>query len=511
MTARSLRPAVTLIGVMRGACRQVPTALLIAAVMLLPGAAATADTGDGAGDDVPAATDDATDAGHGADGVAEHPELALPDNAIPILLDADLGPRPRPLIEWGEPLLGPGKLGKGFRSPTGAIWTPALWVFGSLRTGVNYLDNGDDRDGQPQEILEWASRLDLIANLQLTGTERLVVGFQPLHQDGRFSSYTYRPESDRGWSDELNSQVTTLFFEGEFGQLFPTLDPTDRKRLDIGFAIGRQKIEFQDGIMFNDQIDSIGLTRNSMKFKGISNWRATVLFGWNDIHRDNNIEDEDALVFGVFNEIDTRLSTIEADVAWVTSSSDYGTPGDGLHWGLGSTQRFGFWNTTLRVNGSEALDLASDAVSDGVLVFGQISTTPRGTHDVVYLNLFWGIDRYSSAARDPTAGGPLGQTGLLFAAVGLGRFAPALGNRADDSWGGAVGYQRFWDDERTQLVVEAGGRESTTAYGPGATAVGARLQRKLAQRWLLQLDAYVAWPDGDERRTGVRSELQVSF
>ena len=91
MTARSLRPAVTLIGAMREACRRVPAALLVAAVMLLPGAAATADTGEGAGDDVPAATDDATDAGHGADGVAEHPELALPDKAIPILLDADLG------------------------------------------------------------------------------------------------------------------------------------------------------------------------------------------------------------------------------------------------------------------------------------------------------------------------------------------------------------------------------------------------------------------------------------
>ena len=35
----------------------------------------------------------------------------------------------------------------------------------------------------------------------------------------------------------------------------------------------------------------------------------------------------------------------------------------------------------------------------------------------MYANVFWGIDRFASAARGPTTGGPLGRTGILIAAA----------------------------------------------------------------------------------------------
>jgi len=413
---------------------------------------------------------------------ADGPRPYLSTEYIPFLSDEDLPERPAP-IEIGARFFAPGKLHRGLQLPTGAVWSPALWIFGTYRTGINFLD-----DGSGEALLEMPHRLDLFLNLQLTGTERLVLHLSPLHGNGRFTTFTFSPQGEDDFRDETNLEIEDLYFAGDFGEIFPNLDPEDRKDLDVGFSIGRQQIQFQDGIMFNDSIDSLGLVRNNIFLPGAVQTRATLLLGWGDVHRDDNKRDDNAVVVGFFTETDTRRSTIELDVAWVGSQLDQNSAGDGLYWGLGATQRIGFWNTTFRLNGSRALDEESAAVSDGVLLFGQISTQPPGTHDVVYVNAFWGIDRYSSAARSPTAGGPLGQTGLLFAAVGLGRFRPALGNRADESAGAAVGYQRFWHDDRTQLVLELGGR-ADTGGGPGAVALGARFQRKLGRRYLVQLDA----------------------
>jgi len=442
---------------------------------------------------------------------AEHQEdhqdhLALSDEPVPLLLDDDLPKRSGPLIEIGAPLLGPGKLGRGFELPTGAVWTPALWIFGTYRTSINVVDDG----GDAEKLVEWPHRLDLFFNLQLSGTERLVLGLQPLNDGRRFTTYTFSPDDASGWQWEGNLKVRTLFFEGDFGEIFPKLDPMDRKGLDIGFAVGRQQIEFQDGIMFNDQIDSIGITRNGLSLRGIPKIRTTFLFGWNDLNRGPDANQADALLFAFFGEADTPWSTLEVDLAYVDGELEAVSGGDGFYWGLGATQRFGFINSTVRVNGSHALDEETSSVTNGTLLFLQLSTSPRGRHDNVYLNGFLGIDNYSSVSRDPTTGGPLGGTGLLFAAVGLGRFPAALGNDADESWGLALGYQRFWDSDRTQLVIEAGGR-SRTDGGADEAAVGARVQRKLGRRYLLQFDAYVTRMEMGDTRTGVRSELRVNF
>src|SRR5882724_3792521 len=48
--------------------------------------------------------------------------------------------RPPPLIEWGDRFLGPGNLQRGFTLPTGANWTPSLWVYGDFRTAVQTFD-----------------------------------------------------------------------------------------------------------------------------------------------------------------------------------------------------------------------------------------------------------------------------------------------------------------------------------------------------------------------------------
>ena len=67
---------------------------------------------------------------------------------------------------------------------------------------------------------------------------------------------------------------------GAVGSLFPFLDKTGKKPLDLGFTVGRQPIIFQEGILISDTIDAVGLIRNNIPFAGTSNLQVSALYGW---------------------------------------------------------------------------------------------------------------------------------------------------------------------------------------------------------------------------------------
>ncbi len=440
-------------------------------------------------------------------GAAHAGEPTLSTEPIPMKTEDELPKRVPPLITIGpDEFLGSGNINEGIVLPTGAVWQPALWVYGDVRTSYNFVDGGDTGN----DIQEIVGRANLNFNLKLSGTERLFFQIQPINSDGAFTSYTIEPD-DEDFENELNLDVTALFFEGDFGEIFPDIDPDDRRALDIGFSVGRQQIFFQEGIMFNDVIDSVGLTRDTVIFPGVVDTRFTGLFGWGDLNRDDNEIDRDAKFVGLFTESDTAFSTVNFDFAYTFADEDNG--GDGFYYGVAATQRILGFNTSFRINGSEALDQESAAVSSGTLLFAQLSMTPHGTENVAYLDAFWGIDEYASAARSEDAGGPLGQTGLLFAAVGLGRYPAALGNRADDAFGGALGYQMFFNHELTQLTVEIGavGTNGEVAQVEDGVGVGARFQHSFADRYLVRLDGFAAIREERKETFGVRTEFRVQF
>jgi hypothetical protein len=441
-------------------------------------------------------------------------ESALSDEPLPYPSEEEFPDREGPLVEIGDPLLGTGNIGDGFTLPTGAVWNPALYIYGQARTGVAYFDNsGRDAVG------EWANRLDIFANLQLSGTERLFLGVSPLHtDDGAFSTWTFTGP-DSGYESELNFNLTSLFFEGDIGEIFPGLDPEDTGQWDIGFAVGRQLISFQAGQLINDNIDSIGIVKNNIAVTGLHNLRVTGLFGWNDIRRNDNISDDDAFLWGIFTEADFPKSTVEFDVIYVLSDEERerdlneSLSGDGFYAGLGATQRLGRFNTTFRGNVSVALENGSPAVDTGGLLFGEVSTYVEGTENIVYMNGFWGIEEFTSAARGGTAGGPLGNVGILFAATGLGTYPAALGNRPANSIGGAVGYQMFFNHFNTNLTFEAGGRTNTFEDDDsGGVALGTRFQHNVSKRALLQIDAHAAYYENiRDFGYAARTELRYQF
>lgn len=432
-------------------------------------------------------------------------ESELSDEPIPMATEEDLPQRTPPLIEIGPDFLGTGNLPDGIELPTGAVWTPAFWVFGNYRSAFSYFDNGRN-----DATVEWSNRLDLFGNLKLTGTERLLIGISPLREGGEFSGYTFEPDSQEGWDNAFNADITQLFFEGEVGEIFPNLDPADSGIFDLGFAVGRQPIFFQEGMMVDDTMDAVGVTRDTVIIPGLSvDTRFTALWGWNDVNRDDNREDREAHLFGLFSEGDWGASTVQFDAAFVESEED------GLNLGAASTQRIPIFgktvNTSFRINQSWALDDETQDVSTGTLLFAELNVTPYGTHDVLYTNAFWGIDEFSSAARDETAGGPLGRTGILFAAVGLGDYGAALSSRPDNVAGGAVGYQMFFNNERTQVILEAGAQLGTESSTPDEAAIGARVQQAIGDRYVIRLDGFVSDAEGRDPGAGARTEFRVNF
>ena len=426
--------------------------------------------------------------------------------------EEDLPARTPPIIEIGPEFLGVGNLDEGIELPTGAVWQPALWVFGEARTALQYFDGG-----QGTEVAEWANEVDLFANLRLTGTERVLLGISPISLDGggKFTGYIDEPDSQEGWYDRTNAIIRTLFFEGEFGEIFPDVDPDDSLGLDFGFSVGRQPLFFQEGMMINDTIDAVGLTRDTIIIPGVSvDVRSTALFGWDEVNRDDNREDRDAYLFGLFNEGDIGASTVQFDVAFV-DGGESGNDEDGFYVGAASIQRmpiFGqTFNTAFRANASISTGEDSARVSDGALLFSEISTTPHGADNVAYLDAFWGIDEFSSAARDEATGGPLGRTGILFAAVGLGNYGSALSNQAKDVVGAALGYQMFFNNERTQLVFEVGGRAGTDSNVDDQAALGARFEQAIGDRFVFRVDGFVSEQENADMGSGLRSEFLVRF
>ncbi len=429
---------------------------------------------------------------------------SLPDEPVPYVVD-ELPPQAKPLVIFGDPFLEVGNIEPGWELPTGAVWRPSLWVFGTYRTALQSFDRGDRKP-----ITEWANSLDLFANLQLTGTERLLLGINPLRQGVNYTGYTLGPDSERGSFESFNGNVRTLFFEGDFGELFPDLDRDDSGTLDYGFAVGRQAISYQQGILIDDTaLDSIGIVRNSLTVPGGANLRVSGLYGWGEVSRGDSDVDSNAQLFGLFNEADFYKSTVALDAIYV-ASDDNG--GDAAYLGLSAVQRFGLWTSSFRFMTSQAFDGDTRAAKDGYLLFADVSTTPLGTDNILYATAFAALDEFTMAARDPQVGGPLGRAGILFASQRLGRFGSALSNRAKDVIGFSVGHQWFLvPNNREQLVLEFGARKSADGSDSDAFALGGRYQLQIHNQAFWQLDLFGSMTETEGAGFGARTEIQVKF
>lgn len=440
----------------------------------------------------------ASAAAQAPDTAAAPEEHFLSDSAIGLQIAAEPH-RPRLPLELGAKFLGPGKLSGGIHLPTGAVWRPALWIFGTARTSLQSyaVPNG-------AAVNEWANRLDLYANLRLSGTERVLLGVRPIDAMGGVG---YRFDNGGSWQHDFNRTVQTLLFEGDIGEMFPFLDPSDRGAFDIGFSVGRQDIAFQRGVLINDNLDAVGLTRNSIRPFGLSNLRVTALFAWNRIHR-RGVEDPSAKLLGLFSEADLAGTTIDLDATWVTADS---TMGSGFYGGLSAVQTLGRFNTTFRAVTSLPFGTPTPFATRGLLLEGQLSWTPHRTENLAYVNAFGAIGTYTSAARQPLAGGPLEGLGILFSAPGIGVYGSALNDQASDAVGLSAGYQLFFAHDRRQVVLEVAGRKDTNGSDMGAGGLGVRIEQAIGRRFVVRVDGFGVAQQVIGTRLGARLETMLKM
>jgi hypothetical protein len=430
----------------------------------------------------------------------------LSDKPLGLLKPSNTGNRPALPLEIGDPFLEIGNLSGGFELPTGAVWQPRLWGFGTLRSAVQTFDNGVNETES-----QWANRLDLYANLQLTGTEKVLIGIRPLDKNSiqHFNRLDFDSSSNQGYEGEFNGDIRALFFEGDFGSLFPNLDSLGIKPIDYGFSIGRQTLQFQEGILLNDTIDSLGIVRNNIRLPGISNLRVSGVWGWHQLDR-NDFRKNDADMFGLFSSADTFKTTYNLDLIYV---NDELPNSDGFYLGFSAIRRFGQFNTSFRINSSFALESETQSVGDGTLLSSEVSWTPYSSDDIMYFNSFFALDRFTQAGREPIIGGPLAALGILFASPLLGDFASELANTANDVAGFSLGYQAFWNKHRTSLTLETSGRIDVKRNDVAKDnfAFGLEFRQRLFHRVQFQFDAHVSVQEDRDDGYGARSEIFIQF
>jgi hypothetical protein len=434
-----------------------------------------------------------------------NPPPLYPTEAVPYLSEKDLPKRPTLGIEIGDGFLDTGKLDEGFETPWGAVWQPRLWGYMINRTAVQHFENS------ARSNTEIANRLDLFVNLQLTGTEKILLNLRPTdsNRGNQFSRYSFNDsQGGEGFVGEYAPVLEAFFFEGDFGSLFPRLDPGGIKPIDFGYTIGRQAINFQEGILLNDTIDMVGIVRNNLYAPGVSSLRISALYGWRGADRGESDSHTDT--FGLFTSADLPVSTVNADLIYV---ADENVNGDAFYVGLSSIQRIGRLNTAFRINGSIAFDEDRAGVADGVLLTAELAMTPHNSDDNFYFNPYVGISNFTQAGREPVVGGPLGALGVLFASPNLGNYGSELSSFPDEVAGFATGYQAFWDNHRRNLVLELATRKdiSGDADKVDSLAVGFQMQQAIGRHFQVQLEGFYAFVENQKDSTGMRLELQIVY
>ncbi|MDH3581284.1 MAG: hypothetical protein OEM91_11750, partial [Hyphomicrobiales bacterium] len=153
-----------------------------------------------------------------------------------------------------------------------------------------------------------------------------------------------------------------------------------------------------------------------------------------------------------------------------------------------------------------------NVVGTGTLITAELSKTVKQSDDIVYFNSFLGIGNFTQAGREAVVGGPLANTGILFASPNLSTYGAELDPFTSDSViGGAVGYQAFWDNKRRNLILEAAARHDLSGEGVDSLGLGFQLQQAVGRHVQLQFESYYAFVEDRDDGYGARAEIQVVY
>ncbi len=451
-------------------------------------------------------------------------EVYDPEAQIQVYGGKSAVPVVRPLLEIGRDLYGPGEIGEGI-----AIFgeknriTPQLLLFGDARTAIAY-----NKDAAGKEVGQAAVDLNLFANLQLTGTERVLMFWEPLQNGANQTRWEFAgPDRDRKQdpSVKLGNQPTTLFFEGDLGAIVAGLSD-EYQPWDLPFSFGRMPLLFQNGIWLEDAFIGAAFTipaKNSAAL-GITNFDLTFFGGFQEIttpgvrNGAGQQDDAEAAMIGVAGFFDVAEGYLETGVAYIHDKDKSDGDFSYLNLTAGFSKRyFGTVSNATRaiMNVGQAPGGGRKKAANGFLLLSEnafITHLPLTL--IPYANFWLGKDNPQSVARAGAAGGVLKNTGLAFETDNLTGF-PTLDPTAGDTLGGAIGVQYLFGLDQ-QLVAEVAAvipwDGENGAVSDNQYAFSLRYQIPITNQFIIRADAIYGVQDGPaDDLYGARLELRYKF
>lgn len=421
---------------------------------------------------------------------------------------------PKPPIEIGRGLYDPGVIGDGIVlfGPKNRLF-PAFSVFGDLRAGIAFNDNGN------REATVIGTRANLNFNLELTGTERIHMFWQPM-SNGNFR-WEIGGDDESDFQGQTDDEPTTLFFEGDLGAITSSI--TDEyQSWDLPFAVGLVPLLFQNGVWMDDAFIGGAFTipaKNSPTLD-ITNFDITFFGGWDKVtsraftSAGGALAEHDADIYGMAGFFDVAEGYLEIGYAYLNDRERVPGGDQSYHSITGAFSRRyeGVVANATRLVANFGQDeppgggakSASGAmlISENAFITSSITLIP-------YANFFVGIDSPQKAAGDT---GLLKNVGLSFETDGLTGF-PRLDDSGHDAVGGALGIEYLFGLEQ-QVVGEVAFQtpwDNEQGINAPQLALAARYQRPLTNRLIFRADAIYGWLWEAPNLAGVRAELRLKL
>ncbi|WP_199773689.1 hypothetical protein [Stieleria maiorica] len=418
-------------------------------------------------------------------------------------------PTQHPWVEWGRVWYGDGitPRGRDLFGPMNLV-RPKFYVYGDVRSGIQ---SGRNAGGRADN---WANRLNLDMDLQITDTERFHAFVGPLDKQNRFTRWEL-VDGDLRYRNEMNLTPATAFFEGDLGVMLGALG-NQSSPFELPISAGLMPLLFQNGIWMEDAVSGIAFAIPA-KHSRLLNWAnfdVSFFAVFDQLNSPAFADNSDAQAFGTAWFIEAYGGYIETGYAYLNHRND-----DSLSYHNATfsfTRRYlDRISNSVRVIVNAGQDRAgADRTADGGLLLVENSWITAAPLTVVpYANFFYGWDRPQSVARAGISGGILRNTGINFDTDGLNGFA-TLDTSAADTAGGSVGVDLIGDDLDRQLLLEL---TYLTTHGDRALArgdqyaIGARYQFPISNATLLRFDVMHGWREGEDDVYGTRMEYRWKF
>ena len=410
--------------------------------------------------------------------------------------------KPLPLT-WGQGFLDPDPVSPHWQwqwPKGGYVWNPTLTVAGVYSIFATAFEEqsfspfADQTVGIGHQML-----IDI--DYSVGGTERIHAQFRPLGIRNSGGSFLMLNE-DVDYIDNSTALPQRLWFEGDISQMLSGIIP-ETIPADVGLTAGLYPYYLQNGLLINDDIVGVMLSKNSWSGGPFSHVMGQLFFAFDEIDSLAGPEDDNRMI-GAHGEVQWGNQYLEGSYAHVWNTGDASRNQDFLAFSV--TKFCADWTFTGRFlsnMGDDGGDGSGQLYVFESNVVRELARQPLGlTSAVTYVNLFWATEGWN-----PISGGNFDRLRSTFAVNPL--VPLTLDSTGLETRGLAIGSVFFSRTKDFSLVPEASVEwiEQDAVVG-----LGGRARYRIGRRHQVQLRGIGSITGTDAlRRNGLFLEWFIFF